>query len=166
MKRLLLAAAIVLFAATARADDHPIATLVPEHVFMVRGLSVRNGDWVALEPTFWFTRGLTGGGRPIVLVARLMAGVGGSGAGIGFAPTWVPPCPNGAPCTTTPFFWPPISVEAHIERMYGPTHWRSATYVGPQLSASAYLLKASAGWMVNTGDRRDSHLQVAVGFGF
>jgi hypothetical protein len=50
--------------------------------------------------------------------------------------------------------------------MYGPTHWRSATYLGPHLSLSGYLLKASVGWMIDASDRSDSHLQAAIGFGF
>jgi hypothetical protein len=163
--RLPLTAILVLLSADARADDPPIPTVVPGHVFLVPGFSVRNGDWVAVEPSFWFTRSLIGPSRPIMLVARLMLGVGGSGIGIGFAPTLEPPCPTVETCKT-PWFWLPFSLEAHVERMYGPTPWRSATYVGPQFSLSAYLLKTSLGWMVDASDRSDSHVQVAIGVGF
>jgi hypothetical protein len=160
------ATGFALWGAQVRADDHPIATVVPGHIFMVPGLSIRNGDWVAAEPTFWFVRKLMGPGRPIVLVARAIVGIGGSGGGVGFAPTLEPPCRTTEACSETPFFWPPVSLEAHIERMYGPTHWRAATYLGPQLSASAYVLKASIGWMVNVKERSDNHVQVGIGFGF
>jgi hypothetical protein len=60
----------------------------------------------------------------------------------------------------------PVSLEARIERMYGVSDWRSATYLGPHISISAYLPKASVGWMVNTNDRSDHHVQLAVGAGF
>jgi hypothetical protein len=61
---------------------------------------------------------------------------------------------------------PFVSLEAHIERMYGPTSWRSATYAGPQLSLSLFVLKASLGWMVDLSDRTDHHVQIALGGGF
>ncbi len=50
--------------------------------------------------------------------------------------------------------------------MYGWTHWHDATYVGPQVSVSGYVLKASIGWMAAVNDRKDNHIQVGVGFGF
>jgi len=61
---------------------------------------------------------------------------------------------------------PIAGVEAHIERMYGPTDWRSATYLGPQLSLSVYVLKASIGVMTNMGDQRDRRGQLGIGGGF
>jgi hypothetical protein len=61
---------------------------------------------------------------------------------------------------------PFASVEAHVERMYGPTSWRGATYAGPNVSVSLILLKASLGWMVDLGDHADRHVQVALGAGF
>ena len=61
---------------------------------------------------------------------------------------------------------PFISLEARVERMYGPTSWRSATYFGPQLSLSIFVLKASLGLMVDLDDQTNRHLQVGVGFGF
>jgi hypothetical protein len=161
-----LAVNLVVVAGNARADDHNIATVVPEHVFMVRGFSVRNGDWFVLEPSVWFARGLVGPSRPIVLVVRPMLGVGGAGVGVGLAPTLEPPWPDAEKCAPTPDFWLPVSLEAHVERMYGATPWRHATYVGPQLSLSAVVLKASIGWMVDASDRSDGHLQVAIGGGF
>jgi hypothetical protein len=60
----------------------------------------------------------------------------------------------------------PVSLEARLERMYGLTSWRSATYLGPHLSLSALVMKASVGWMTNVNDRGDHHIQLAVGAGF
>jgi hypothetical protein len=157
---------LLLLGGSARADGHPIATLVPRHVLLVRGFSVRSGDWFVLDPSFWIARDLVGPRRPIMLVARPMLGVGGAGAGIGIAPTLEPPCPDAEACTPTPFFWLPISLEAHVERMYGPTPWRRATYVGPTLSFSPYIFKASVGWMVDASDHADRHVQIAIGGGF
>lgn len=161
------ASVVIMFTgAGVQADDHPIAPVVADHVFVVPGVSVRNGDWVAFEPALWLTRTLVGPGRPIVFVVRGIVGLGGSGAAIGIAPTLEPPCPTRELCTHTPFFWPPASLEGRVERMYGLTHWRAATYAGPHLSLSAYLIKASIGWMVDVNDRSDNHVQVGIGFGF
>jgi len=158
-----LTAFLLLISGKARADDYPVLTLVPEHVFVVRGGSVRQGDWFAIEPSFLFVPGSTGRRSPLVLVARPMLGVGGSGAGIGLAPILAcsEPCPM-----TDALMILPVSLEARIERMYGPTSWRSATYFGPHLSLSAYLWKASVGWMVDGNDRSDHHIQLAFGAGF
>ncbi len=111
-------------------------------------------------------RGLVGPSWRMVFLARAIVGVGGSGGGIGLGPTWASPCQTADECKGEPFFWPPVTLEAHLERMYGPTPWRSATYVGPQVSCSAYVLKASVGWMVDASDRHDPDVQVGIGFGF
>jgi hypothetical protein len=60
----------------------------------------------------------------------------------------------------------PISLEVHVERLYKPTHWHGATYLGPQLSLSVFALKASAGLMFNANDQRDRHVQLGIGCGF
>jgi len=151
----------------ARADDYELATLVPQRVFLVRGLSLRNGDYLSLEPSFWLTPP-----DPFVLgaafavVARPMLGVGGAGAGIGLATSGFTMCVGQPNCSLEKFFWLPFSLEARIERMYGPTHWRHTTYFGPTLSLSGIILKASVGWMVDASDRNDHHVQVAIGAGF
>jgi len=150
---------------SAHADSPLVLTLVPKHVFSARGFSVRNGDYFVLEPAFLFVGDVKPGSRPIVGVVRPMVGVGGSGLGVGFA--------------FEPFFGPigardiedyvsilPISLEAHVERMYRPTDWRSATYLGPQLSLSIYVLKASVGVMTNVGDQHDRRAQFGIGGGF
>jgi hypothetical protein len=94
-------------------------------------------------------------------MARPMLGIGGSGVGIGLA--WT----GGNAYTRDPDYLIPFaSVEAHVERMYGPTSWRGATYAGPNVSVSLILLKASLGWMVDLGDHADRHVQVALGAGF
>jgi hypothetical protein len=162
-----LAVMLMLLSRNARADSPLVVTLVPKHVFLARGFSVRMGDYFALEPAFLFVGDARPGSRPPVGVLRPIAGVGGSGLGVGVA--WQP-------------FWPiegerpehvegyvdilPISIEVHIQRMYGPTHWRSATYLGPQLSLSVLFLKASVGWLVNAIDEHDRRPQFGIGGGF
>jgi hypothetical protein len=92
-----------------------------------------------------------------------MLGLGGAGVGIGLAPIWG--C--SAPCDmTNALMVLPVAVEARVERMYGWTSWRGATYAGPHLSLSALVLKASVGWMVDVNDRSDRHVQLAIGAGF
>jgi hypothetical protein len=59
-----------------------------------------------------------------------------------------------------------LSVEARVERMYGPTSWRSTTYVGGQLSFAGIMIKPSVGWMVDVHDPRDSHYQITTGLGW
>ncbi len=60
-----------------------------------------------------------------------------------------------------------ISLEAHVERTYVEAiGWRHATYAGPQLSLSLFVLKVSVGWMVDVTDRANTHVQVGVGAGF
>jgi hypothetical protein len=157
-----LTAFLVLSGGNARADDHPVVTLIPEHLFAVRGFSFRQGDWLSLEPSFLFVPASRGAYSPVVVV-RPMLGVGGSGVGIGLAPIWG--CPG--PCDPTDaLMLLPVSLEARIERMYGVSDWRSATYLGPHISISAYILKASVGWMVDVNDRSDHHIQLAIGGGF
>jgi len=170
LARFIVAASLVTLGMSraAHADSHLVIALVPKHVFSARGFSVRDGDYFVLEPSFLFVGDAKPGSRPIVGVVRPMVGVGGSGLGVGFA--------------YQPFFGPiaggcdqdiedyvailPISVEAHVERMYGPTEWRSATYLGPQLSLSIYVLKVSVGVMTNVGDQRDRRGQLGIGGGF
>jgi hypothetical protein len=94
-----------------------------------------------------------------------MLGVGGSGVGIGIAMNLMPSSPGVEPRTPEAdyFMGPFINLAAHIERMYGPTSWRDATYAGPHLSLSLLFVNPSLGWMVNLGDRSDHHVQVGLG---
>ncbi len=152
----------------AHAQNSPFAlTVVPGHVFVVRGASFRSGDLFALEPSGLF---FLGAGRPPVAgVARAVVGVGGSGGGIGLAANLWPSCWGAQPDPGDQGFCigPFMSLEARVERMYGLSSWRSATYVGPQLTLSTVVvLKASLGWMVDVGDRTDRHVQFGFGFGF
>jgi hypothetical protein len=158
---------LLLLGRAAHADDYPEVPLVPGRVFLTRGFSFRKGDWFSFEPSFLFVSGAGGPGRPIVGVARPILGVGGSGAAIGVATSLARPCPGAEPCQANDFvFSLPVSFEARVERMYGPSSWRGATYLGPQATVSAYVFKASLGWMVDVNDRTNRHVQLGIGFGF
>jgi hypothetical protein len=165
--KIALSVAIMLLAREARADSPVVATLVPKHVFLARGFSVRGGDYFSIEPAFLFVANTKPGGRPIVGVARPMAGVGGSGVGVGLALQPIGPIESERPEGVEDYVSIlPISLEVHVERMYKPTNWHSATYLGPQLSLSVFVLKASAGLMFNADDQRDRHAQLGIGCGF
>lgn len=132
-------------------------------MYAVRGASIRNGDYLVIEPSGLFFIGPIR--PPVALVARPMLGIGGSGAGVGLALNpWMREV-AGRP-DVDDLMGPFVSLEAHIERMDWLTSWRSATYAGPQLSLSIFVLKASLGWMVDLGDHADRHIQVAIGAGF
>jgi hypothetical protein len=161
-----LTAAVVLISGRAHAQNYPVITVVPEHVFVVRGGSFRNGDLFAIEPSGLFLFGPID--RPFAMVARAVLGLGGSGGGIGLAMNLIPPR-QGEELSWQGddfFMGPFVSLEARAERMYGLTSWRSATYVGPQLSLSIFVLKASLGWMVDVSHQTDHHVQFGLGFGF
>ena len=163
-----LAATFVLVGGSARAQNITALTLVPEHVYLVRGGSFRNGDLLTIEPSALLFFGPIA--PPVAMVARGIVGIGGSGGGIGFAANLLSPSPCSEMCLkdNDDFFMGPfISLEAHVERTYIPViGWRNATYAGPQLSLSFFLLKASVGWMVDVTDRTNAHIQVGVGAGF
>jgi hypothetical protein len=162
-----LTATLILISGRAHAQNYAAATVVPEHVYMMPGYSIRNGDLVAIESSCLFFFGPIR--RPAALVARAMLGAGGSGVGVGLAGNVTPPRP-GEEVTLQgdDFFWGPfVSLEAHVERMYPLlTSWRHATFVGPQLSMSIFVLKASVGWMFDVNARTDQHLQIGLGAGF
>jgi len=165
--RLSVIAVSLLISGKALAQNGPFAIpAVPGHVYVVRGVSIRNGDYVSLEPSVLFFFGPIR--PPVALLARPMLGVGGSGAGLGLAlnpwPVWMR---DDSAIPNDDFFMGPwFNLEAHVERMYWLTSWRSATYAGPQLSASMFIYKVSLGWMVDVSDRSDHHIQVAIGAGF
>jgi hypothetical protein len=156
---------LVLISGRAQAQSRAAGTVVPSHVFGA-GLSLRNGDLFAIEPSGRFFFGPIR--PPVTMVVHAVLGVGGSGGGIGFAMSLMPRRPGAEPCCQREdFFWGTfVSLEARVERMYGPTSWRRATYVGPQLSLSSYILKASLGWMVDVNDQTNRHLQIGVGTAF
>jgi len=159
----LIAALLLIGGGKAHAQNHAVLTRVPGHVYEVSGFSMRNGDYFVLEPSWLFFFGPIQ--PPVALVARSMLGIGGSGAGVGLALNpWMREV-AGRP-NVDDLMGPFVSLEAHIERTYWVTSWRSTTYAGPQLSLSIYVLKASLGWMVDLGDHTDHHFQVAIGGGF
>ncbi|HEX3905767.1 MAG TPA: hypothetical protein VH853_23275 [Polyangia bacterium] len=163
-----LMATLVLTGGIARAQNHPAATLVPGHAYLLpAGISFRQGDYVAIEPSVLFFVGPVV--RPVALVARGVLGVGGSGGGLGLAINTRPRCPSAYDCWREDddfFMGPFVSLEARVERTYLPIGWRRATYAGPQLTLSVYVLKASMGWMFDVTDRTNNHPQLGVGFGF
>ena len=162
-----LAATLALIGGRAHAQNHLVAPLVPEHVYLLpAGMSVRQGDHVALEvPALFFAGPVV---RPVALVARVVLGAGGAGGGIGLAINPQPRCPSAYDCWRDDDFFmgPFVSLEARVERTYLWTSWPKATYAGPQLSMSVYVLKASMGWMFDVTDRTHNHPQLGVGFGF
>jgi hypothetical protein len=118
------------------------------------GFSVRNGDWLtvdALGVLMLDTR------APIAAVARGEIGIGGSSLGIGLATNFFGP-PQ--PWTMSDFLMGIFSLEARVERMYGPTTWRSTTYVGGQLSWGLMIFgKPALAWMVAADDAHEEHFQ-------
>jgi len=76
-------AVFLLSSGNARAQNYPVLTFVPGHVYVVQGASIRNGDYLVLEPSgLFFFEPIA---RPVAFVARPMLGVGGSGVGLGLA---------------------------------------------------------------------------------
>jgi hypothetical protein len=161
--KVVLTAVLMLVGGRAYADDHPTVTAVPGRLVVVRGFSFRNGDWFAFEPSGLVLLGAPDHGGPVVGVVRAVAGVGGSGAGIGLAKNLNPDCPCAVDdLASGPF----LIIEGRVERTYGRTRWRGATYLGPHLSLSAYIFKISVGWMIDVNDRSDRHVQIGIGGGF
>jgi hypothetical protein len=158
-----LAAVLLLVGGRAYADDHPTVTAIPGRLVVVRGVSFRNGDWFAFEPSGLVLLGAPDRGGPVVGVVRAVVGVAGSGGGIGLAKSLNPDCP----CAVDDLAGGPFAIlEGRIERTYGRTRWRDATYLGPHLSLSAYIFKISVGWMIDVNDRSDRHVQIGIGGGF
>ena len=159
-------ATLMLIGGRAQAQNYPVLTLLPEHVFLVRGGSFRTGDVLAVEPSALFLFGPIR--PPLAGVARAMVGLGGAGGGIGLAMNLISPCPHGDLCWQGDDFFlgPFVSLEAHVERMYWLTSWRNATYAGPQLSLSLFVVKASVGWMADVSQSTNHHVQFGFGAGF
>ena len=165
-KASLVVATLLLIGGRAHAQNYWVIPVVPKHVFIDRGGSFRNGDWFAIEPSALFLYNPIR--QPVVMVTRAVLGVGGSGGSVGLAMNLMPECPDADLCWQGDDFFagPFLSLEGRVERMYGPTRWRPATYAGPQLTFSIYVLKASVGWMADVNQRANHHVQVGFGAGF
>jgi len=141
----------------------------PFEVGAVPGISVRNGDWVAVDGLGVLLLGAPTAITMAAVVIRGEIGLGGSSAGIGLATNaFAANCTLPDTYDMSEFLGTGIlSLEARVARMYGPTTWRSATYVGGQLSFAGILWKPAIAWMVATDDPRDRHTQITIcGFGW
>ncbi len=59
------------------------------------------------------------------------------------------------------------SLEARVERTYGPTAWRKTEYAGAQVSLrTSWWWSPSVGWMFDVRDPAHRHLQVGLGATF
>jgi hypothetical protein len=136
--------------------------------FVVPGLSVRNGDWVGIDGLGVALLGSPRPGRTIAAVLRGELGLGGAAGGLGLATNLLSgSCSAPGGCSMSDFLGSGMgTLEARIERMYGLTSWRHATYVGGQLSWSLVIWKPSIGVMFDAHDPRDARLQVATGCGW
>jgi hypothetical protein len=160
----LAAVALVLLPAGAQARegefcDRGPAACAGRFAAVVPGASVRNGDLVAVDGLGVL---LLSTPSPVALVIRGELGLGGSSAGIGLA--------TNAFGSASPGDWRIddflgsgiLSLEARVSRMYGPTTWRSATYIGGQLSFACIIFKPALAWMVAADDPRDEHFQIVL----
>jgi len=152
----------------ALADTRSLTTRDPQaqsmRTYPVLGFQVQNGDYFAVEPGVLVLLGAVRH-RPVAVFARAEAGVGGSGGGVGLAIDWFPSDASPYPNLEEVMFGGLMTVEARVERTYGPTTWMHTTYVGPQVSFNL-MLKLSAGWMIDAHDPSDHHVQIGVGAGF
>jgi hypothetical protein len=150
---------------------------------VVPGFSIRNGDWIAIDALGVGLLGSTAPGCTFALVLRGELGLGGASAGFGLATNmFAEACSAPGGCDMSEFLGSGMmSLEARVARMYGPTSWRSTTYVGGQLSFALTpfipphwfdgplnigTFKPSIGVMVDPHDPRDKHTQIAVGGGW
>ena len=133
--------------------------------YPIIGMSVRNGDYLALEPGIMHLGLPAESGRLFAATVRGELGIGGSGGGIGLATNF---CPSPGPHDLRDFYYDGIiMLEARIERMYGPTSWRHTTYAGPHLSIALPIVpKVSLGWMIDLHHAADNHVQLGLGGGF
>ena len=155
-------ASVVVILLDGTAEARPIeATVVP-------GLSIRNGDWIAVDGLGVILLGSHAPDRFSAVVLRGELGIGGASAGFGLATNLLSgPCPPVSGCDISHFLGSGmLSLEARVERMYGPTSWRSTTYVGGQFSLAAVIFKPSVGWMVDPRHPSENHIQVATGCGW
>ena len=126
------------------------------------GFSIRNGDWLAVDGLGILLLGAPAASRMTAVVVRGEVGLGGSSAGIGLATNVFAGSDYTLPCTwkMDEFLGGGIlSLEGRVERMYGPTTWRSTTYVGWQVSFAGIIFKPAVGCMVAADNPRDRHCQ-------
>jgi hypothetical protein len=143
--------------------------VVSNDLAFAAGFSLRTGDWVAVDGLGVL---LLPAARPwdkmFALVVRGEVGLGGSSAGIGLA-TRLLPSQGSRPgeCQISEFLGAGVlSLEGRVERMYGPTSWRSTTYVGWQLSFAGIIFKPALGGMVASDNPRDQRVLLATGLGW
>jgi len=135
----------------------------------VAGFSIRNGDWVAVDGMGILLLGAPTANRMTAFVVRGEVGLGGSSVGIGLATNALrgPDYRLACSCKMDEFIGSGIlSLEARVERMYGPTTWRNTTYVGWQVSFAAIIFKPALGCVVAADNPRDRHCQIATGAGW
>jgi len=132
----------------------------PSETAVVPGLSVRNGDWVAIDALGILLLPADNPSRYFAVVGRTELAIGGVGAGFGLATNLGP---EQSPEGMADFLGTGILIlEARAELMYGPASWRRAIYVGGQLSLAAILIKPAIAWMVAVDDPRDAHVQITL----
>jgi hypothetical protein len=147
----------------ARADQglSPPDWSTDRKTIVLPGLGFRNGDWFAVDALGMAIFDPLRSHRCIAATARGELGIGGSAAAIGLATNL-----DEAPCKVSAAFLESIlvSLEARVERMYGPTTWRRTTYVGAQVSlATMFWFRPSLGWMFDAHSAADNHVQVGLG---
>jgi hypothetical protein len=160
-------AARIGFAATVLIILGGAAQAGPREARVAVGCEVRNGDWLAFEALGLVLVGGSEDGANVAATARGVAGLGGAGGAIGLATGLGGPCVEREPCALREsVFSSIVGVEARVERTYGPSTWRHATYAGPHLSFGGVFMKWSAGWMFDLDDRTNNHLQLGIGGGW
>jgi hypothetical protein len=140
----------------------------PEARFAI-GAQLRNGDWFVIEPLalIWLAEPGPTIGLPLVATARGVLGVGGSGGAIGFGTGLGTTCATRGRCKLRDsMFSSIVDIEAAVERTYGGTTWRHATYMGPRLSSGGTDFKWSAGWMFDLDGGSNHHFQFGAGIGW
>jgi len=131
----------------------------PSDTAVVPGLSVRNGDWVAIDALGIFLLPADNPSKYFAVVGRTELALGGVSAGFGLAMNLFP---EQSPEGMTDFLFAGIlSLEARAEVMFGPSSWRRTTYVGVQLSLAAFMKPAIA-YVVAVDDPRDAHVQLTL----
>jgi hypothetical protein len=153
--------------AEARADQSDVVPGLIGHrdkAAILAGLSFRNGDWLVVDGlgmVVVFDPPLSD--RCVAATVRGEVGIGGSAVAIGLATN-----AGSTSCAWDDFSESGIAtLEARVERTYGPTGWRRTEYVGAQVSlAIPWWWRPSLAWMFNVHDAADNHVQVGLGLGF
>jgi hypothetical protein len=137
------------------------AVAAPIETVLVPGVSVRNGDWVAVDGLGIALLSPREYASFVAAVLRGELAIGGISAGVGLATNVLSePCPSRG-CDMSVFLGSGIlSLEGRVERMFGPTSWRRTTYVGAQVSLATIFWKPAVGLMIAPDDPRDHHWQI------